>query len=515
MNKNDKKIGTNPASEESENSGIAEKVKSYDFKLRKQRFKYGTAATVLTIVVIAAVILLNVVVGLLTDYFGINFDMTSEKRMTISEETIGILKNLDREISVNIIMTEAEFRGQTYGNEMAEILKKYEVNSNGMVTVNYVDPLRNPTFTKAYEADISITTGDIIVKDESDEGNYTFIDNEDIYYWYDTNREDISGVYIERRITNAIVTLTTDQESLPMAVVLYGHGEYNTDYFGLLLKESNYKVVYVNLMLSDIPEGTSLVVLSAPSTDYTEEEIDKLEKYLNGWNNFVFLHSSAITELTNLELLFREYGVAFESAVVCDAYYRVNNNFANIIASVPSTVENKLVNKLDSTQYVVMPYSRVMRQLWTEKGSSMTNTVLLNSSSYSYGKVVESGVPLETYEVENGDIAGGFAAAILVNQSGTEGKTAVQRNLLFLSSAYVFDETLVNTDSYGNMQLFTNVSSQFNKASTTVSVSAKKYTDPALTVTGNARTFVLVLLCLIPLAVLVMGIVIWQRRKNR
>lgn len=497
-----------------EKMSFGDKVKSFDFNLKKQRFKYGTVATIFTVVVIAAVILLNVVVSLLTEYYGINFDMTSEKRMTISQETVDILKDLDREISVNVVMTEDEFRTLTYGNEMAEILKKFEVNSSGNVTINFVDPLRNPTFTQTYEADISLKKGDIIVQDETNSENYTFIAKDDIYYWYDDTHEDISGVYIERRVTNALVTLTTDQESFPVAAVLYGHGEYNTEYYGSMLKESNYRVVYVNLMLDNIPEEASLVILSAPSTDYTEAEIDKLEAYLNTWNNFVFLHSSAITRLENLELLFREYGVAFEDAVALDAYYHVNNSRYNIITSVPSDVESELVTNLNSTQYVVMPYSRVMRQLWTEK-SGMTSVSLLNSSGYSYGKVVEPGVPLASFEAETGDLAGGFSSAIHVHGSSVEGRTSVEKNLLFISSAHVFDEFFVNTESYGNMQLFTNVSSQFNEANTTVSVAAKRYTDPALTVTGGARTFVLVLLCLIPLAVLAMGIVVWQRRKNR
>ena len=498
----------------SEKKSFGEKVKSFDFSLRKQRWKYGTVATVFTVIVIAAVILLNVVVGLLTDYYGINFDMTSEKRMTISDETVELLKGLEKEISINVIMTETEFREQTYGNEMAEIMARYEVNAPDKIKVNYVDPLRNPTFTQAYEAQVSLAKGDVVVKDETDPDKAVFIKNEDLYYWYDNNHDQISGVYVERRITNAIMSLTTENEEFPLAVILYGHGEYNTDRYGELLRESNYRVAYVNLLVNDLPEETSLVILSAPSTDYSEDEIDKLEKYFTTYNNFIFLHSSAITRLENLELLFREFGVAFEEAVVCDARYRVNNNFASVLVSPPADETSQLVNKLDANHFVAAPYARVMRQLWKEEGT-MTNTILLNSSAYSYGKKVEPGVPLDSYEAAEGDLMGNFPAAIVVTREGIVDKVTVRRNMLFLSSAYVFDESLVNTESYGNMQLFTNVFSNFNKSSTTVSVLAKKYTDPELVVTGNTRSAVLVLLVVIPLAVLAMGVVVWQRRKNR
>ena len=233
-------------------------------------------------------------------------------------------------------------------------------------------------------------------------------------------------------------------------------------------------------------------------------------------NSVVIMELNSIKAdfLENLELLFREYGVAFEEAVVLDSYYHVNGSRYNVISSVPSDVESELATNLNSTQYVVMPYSRVMYPLWSEK-NAMTSTSVLNSSGYSYGKVVEPGVPLTSFEAAEGDLGGSFASAIHIYRYTVEGRDAVERNLLFLSSAHVFDESYINTESYGNMQLFTNVFSQFNKANTTISVPAKRYEDPALTVTGSTRTIVLVLLCLIPVAVLAMGIVVWQRRKNR
>lgn len=44
-----------------------------------RKFRYGTLSTVLTLVVVAAVVLVNVVASLLNDRYPLNLDLTSDK----------------------------------------------------------------------------------------------------------------------------------------------------------------------------------------------------------------------------------------------------------------------------------------------------------------------------------------------------------------------------------------------------------------------------------------------------
>ena len=65
------------------------------------------------------------------------------------------------------------------------------------------------------------------------------------------------------------------------------------------------------------------------------------------------------------------------------------------------------------------------------------------------------------------------------------------------------------------MRFLTNVMDEFNDSGVTVEVKSKKFTDPELEVIGSQLTVVLILLCVIPAAIIIFGIVVWYRRKNR
>ena len=145
-------------------SSFRSKLHHFNFQLRKQRLKYGTMATIMSLLIIAAIILANVLVGIGTDKYGLKFDMTSDRRFELSDETIDMLEHLDEKVSFYVFMTEDNFRAQTYGDEMTEILYRYEVYSDGMVEVEFVDPVRNPGFVKKYEDIVEISNGSIVVE---------------------------------------------------------------------------------------------------------------------------------------------------------------------------------------------------------------------------------------------------------------------------------------------------------------------------------------------------------------
>ena len=103
----------------------------------------------------ASVILLNVLIGILTDRYSIKFDMTSDRRFEITKETKDILKNLEEKVIIDVFSTEDDFRSLTYGNEMAEILYKFKAYGGDMVDLTFVDPLRNPTYADKYKSEVT------------------------------------------------------------------------------------------------------------------------------------------------------------------------------------------------------------------------------------------------------------------------------------------------------------------------------------------------------------------------
>jgi hypothetical protein len=499
---------TSPA-KESAVSKISALIKNYNFRLRKQKYKYGTIATIFTVAVVTSIILLNVLVGIITDKYGIKFDMTSDKRFEITDDTISVLKNLDKKVNIDVFMSEDNFRAQTYGNEMAEILYKYKVYGGDMIGLTFVDPLRNPTYADKYKSEVTITEGTVVVQGGED---FSAIVPDSLYYWYDASHQQAVGTSIERKVTTSILNLSLKAENKPTAAILWGHNELNLKGLQTLLAESSYNVIVLNLLTDDIPDNVSLMIINSPSTDYTVGEIDKIEKYLDKHKNLIFFYGSEVPELTELELLFKEWGATFANSVVCDSTYRVLGEYYNIV-TVPSTADNELTQGLGINQYVIMPYSREMHTARVDN-SLVTVTELLSTSSVSYSKSLAGG-PILSNERENKDTAGPFSSAILTTKNSVINNLNVYSNVLFISSPYLYNENLLSTESYGNLRFTTNILAKFNSANATVNIASKKYTDPELKIVGNSLTVMLFLLCTIPAATLVSGLLVWHRRKNR
>ena len=70
---------------------------------KSKKFKYGGYATVMTAIVIAAVIVVNLLAGLIP----LRLDLTRNKLYTLSEQTYDVLKNLDEDVTIYLLVNQA------------------------------------------------------------------------------------------------------------------------------------------------------------------------------------------------------------------------------------------------------------------------------------------------------------------------------------------------------------------------------------------------------------------------
>ena len=69
-------------------------MKKLNLNLKTNRkLRLGTTATLMTVVVIAAVMILNVIVGILFDAFPLSLDLTKDNTYTLSETSHKVAKN--------------------------------------------------------------------------------------------------------------------------------------------------------------------------------------------------------------------------------------------------------------------------------------------------------------------------------------------------------------------------------------------------------------------------------------
>lgn len=136
---------------------------------KDKKFKYGGYATLLTAFVLAILVVINLVV----DQISFKLDLTENRMFSLSDQTEKIVKKLDQEIRIiGLYQTGQENR------MFDEILQKYrKINKN--ISITYIDPVKNPTFSSKYTKDgTNLREGSYIV--ESDE-RFKIIDYYDLF----------------------------------------------------------------------------------------------------------------------------------------------------------------------------------------------------------------------------------------------------------------------------------------------------------------------------------------------
>lgn len=481
----------------------------------KNGLKYGSVAVVWTVIFIAAVMVVNVLISFLTDRFALRLDMTSDHRYAISSDTKKLIKSLDEPVELYVFASESDYRSQTYGYELAETLYRYVAYSDGNISLEFIDPLKNPDFVNKYKTSVDISKYAIVAaKGEK----FTSISQADQYWWYDSDHSYAVGTSVERRLTIAIANLSADE--LPVAAVCTGKDEIISQELVNLLNDNSYTLVAFDPATDDIPEGTELLIISAPQFDFTDYEIEKIENYLLSYKDAIISLSYDGPVLPNFELFLREWGVEYGNSVVLDAKYRAEGEYFAVATYPVSGNEDyaAYVEGLGSSQYVIMPYSRPIKSVWMGNNSGLRYVIpLMQTSAVSYAKpkAGEAGGTLSILEKADGDENGPFYSAVLVNSSQVVEKKTVETNILFLSSPYLFDSGLVNTESYGNMRFVNNVLGKLNPVSSGLTIQNKTFAEPELAVIGNSLSVILFFLIVIPALCLFMGFFVWYRRKNR
>ena len=120
-------------------------------EIKSRKFKYGTLATVFTVIFIIAIVLVNVLLGYMTDRFVWEFDMTKEHLFEISEDTKEVIDDMTRNVTITVLADETVFKdSQELLSNIYEILQRYEALGAGKIKVRYINPNMNPKIFEQY-----------------------------------------------------------------------------------------------------------------------------------------------------------------------------------------------------------------------------------------------------------------------------------------------------------------------------------------------------------------------------
>lgn len=238
-----------------------------------------------------------------------DFDLTAEKRNSLTDQTVKVLEMVKSPLTMTVYAKREEWKS------VLDMLKLYEAK-NTQIKITAVDTDVRPDLVKAKKI---LQNGTVII-------DYKGV-------------ESIFLVTDELSVTNALLKALRDEK-----IVLYmvtGHQELSceestpeglSDLCGNL-RNQNYEVKTLDLTkTTKVPADASAVMVFGPVSGFLSSEAKQLETYLNGGGSlFLGLAPAFKAEVyDNLTALAKPYGLKLGKDVVVDRTSTVQGSEATI-----------------------------------------------------------------------------------------------------------------------------------------------------------------------------------------
>jgi len=512
-------------------------------KIRNQAFlKKGSYSLALTAIVIAGVIVLNILVGVLTDRLDINYDFTTDKSNSLSAENKKYLKGIKNDVSVIFCGTEesyASYVAQTtasnndvasdasdYYEQTVRIVKKY-ASYNNKIDIKFMDTESSEFAAIASEyPDDQLNYGDIIVScTKNGNKRYRIIGFTDIYELtedqtyaqYGYTAYNVSGNNIETALTSAIA-YTQSNKNKKIALI-NGHSKADrTTAYQQLLKDNNYDMEVIDdKYISSIDDSFDAVAIFAPSYDFTADELDIISDFLDNdgkLNKGLVVYLDAVSPyLTNFYEFLESYGITAEDGIV----FETDSNCH--LTDDPSTMISFSTGSDDITKniyYCLSGYNVPMTAAFEERDGIKVSSLVSTSDT---DVAVPKSTPVDTTDFSNYEQKS-YSTVIQseIYDYDSDSLEKFSSYVTVFSSCDFLDSEYNETGKISNKDVDLAVAERACGAEKSeISFVAKTIADEtyADSITDASVNIVrIIFMGIIPLAIIVAGIYIYIKRRN-
>ncbi len=480
------------------------------FKNMNKRLKYGGLATAATAGFVAVIILLNILVSGIMQRFPLSIDMTTEKLFEITQDTKDYLSDLTKDVAVTVLMDEKEFESaSSYLKQAYEVINMYGKLSN-RININYVDIYKNPTFTSKYPSH-ELSSNNIIVESGTSVKVLTLSDlfniSQDNY-----GNSQVTSSKAEQVMTSAILSVTADR--IVAVSFLGGHGESGYDAFKSMLESNNYVVSEQSIVTGELDTEPDYLVISSPLSDYTDDELRKLDSYLDNGarfgKNLIYVADGQQPKLPRLEAFLAEWGIEVLEGVVLESDYNNVFNLDPAFIKVGYSAESYAERFISQKRQPAVYAARGMRRSFETSGNR-TSTELLSFKDTTFLAPPDYDPAKSAKEYEGGP----FSAAIIGERVKYDQTTPLKSKVIAISSVTALDPALLQNTSVTNGEYFIGLLDKISERNVNIYIVPKSLSGVAMELTtGQANTLGIVFAIVIPVAVLVLGVVIWLRRRH-
>jgi len=430
---------------------------------RRRSTQLGLNTLLMILFFVGIVAIFNLIIS--RWYF--RYDLSSTRSFTLSPQTGEVLRALDRDIEILAFIQATERNYKT----VHALLDGYR----------YIN----------YRIDYSIYDLDSVPALAQKYG----IKDYDVFVITD-GKKSLKGDGInERNLTNGIIRFTRKEEKKIYFIQGYGERRITDTHRGGIsqaaqgLRDTGYDVRTLNLKaVQAIPEDAPVVVIAGPRAEYSEDDLQKIRRYLQ--NGRVILMVDHDGE--RMEPILMGYGLSLSKNIVVDE----KNHLAGAGPSVPLVDEyppSDITSNFNLTSF--FPTTMAISRL---SGLGMW---------YEYTEVIRTSKGSHVEDSPGRDNGEQPVIGMMVRAKETGAILMVIGDSDFITNEYI--------DIAGNGNLFRNIVSYLAGETDIVSIEPVKTGFVPLYITDEeVKRITYIFGISLPLLILLSGGIIWLRRRR-
>ena len=490
------------------------------FKSRTAR--RGAVSIVITILFIAAVVLVNLIAAAFTDSHPLYIDVTENSSFKLQSTTTDYLETVDKPVKIYVLKNEADFENSDSTNYkyfvQANKLIRGIAGSSDYIDLQYIDLTSDPTFTSDY-GNIDWTKSHVALVVCEDQ--YRAIDATDIF-GYDQQQYQYYGTYVvnsqkvEQAFLTAIMNVTAEEKT--KVTVLSGQGEQEMTGFTTLLENNAYDIEEVSLLNGEISPESEFLVIYAPDADIDDKIYSTLSEWLDNGGKYghhiIYFPNDQkdVSEYPNLNTLLSDYGMKLRYGYIYedsnDHLLPAGNHYTSLYdysKDDTTFTEGLRSDSIPVVMNLAMPIDVIDDSLAKPMLTS-TDKAMYFPKDLSEDEVVDFDPKAEMM----------CGAAYGQHNAGTEdGKSS---SVVVIGSYDAVMPNYLSFSSYNNAAYFVNIFNTLSdKADVSVVIEGKNPSsnDLGLTSVSEIEFPAILVRFVIPFGVLIAGLIIWIRRRHK
>ena len=530
--------------ESSDNTELTVKEVKKNKKMKKPKnkkvknemlLKKGSYSIAITAIVLVGLIVFNWLVGVLSDRFNLEVDMTSDKKNSISEENVEYLKSIKDEVNITVCGKEEGFAenmayyaqralyvsaNSEYFEQTVNLIKKYPAY-NDRIKVQYIDmqSTEYTAITSNYPT-YDLTFGDLIVSSTiNGKERVRVLTFDDIYVLGQDSSSSYSSYSsvtanrLETSLTSAIAYVTSTE--IKKAALLTGHSNNSyADAYTELLTINNYEITEISdSIISEISNEYDVIIVSAPSIDFLGSELDAISEFLDNDGKLnkglMFFADATCPSLPNLYSFLQQWGISVGEGILFETNENKFINKKSTMGIYKTQLEDDDIN--ESIDTVIADYNVPMNVCETSS-TKRTSKALMQTLNSVFVAPVGSSNDYTSSDTKQ------FDSVIQSEEAVYDAdNNRLTSYIMAFSSVEFVQSTWASQNSLGNQDITIACTDRAAHRESGVKFTSKVITNESFAADVSQRsvkTVKAIFAVIIPIVMVSIGIYVYVRRKD-